>query len=277
MPINEINEITNPLRTKMKPIKEKQDIIIPDIIDQNISKRNGMIYCLTGSGGSGKTSLMLNLFKNKNYYRSRFNNIYYFCPVSSFLSVDKHPFEGHDKLYHELTVATLEGIYQELISMRESYEEYLEKKKKKKKDGKKVEVELIDDTDNESESDEETEIQYNCIIIDDFADSLKDKSILIQLNKMLIKARHLCTSFIFTLQSFYYFPKILRKQLTYVTIFKPKNTEEWYSITKELFNMNKVDALKIYNYVFNEPYAHIDIDLVSNIYYKNFNKLELKY
>ena len=275
MPIIEINEITNPLRTKIKPIKEKQEIIIPNIIDQNISQRNGMIYCLTGSGGSGKTSLMLNLFKNKNYYRSRFNNIYYFCPLSSFLSVEKHPFDGHDKLYHELTIGALETIYQELIAMRESYEEYLEKKKKKKKGGNKKQ-QLESDTDDEEESDEETEIQYNCIVIDDYADVLKDKSIMMQLNKMLIKARHLCTSFIFTLQSFYYFPKILRKQLSYVTIFKPKNIEEWYSITKELFNMNKDDALKIYNYVFNEAYAHIDIDLVSNIYYKNFNKLELK-
>jgi len=281
MPIVGIYEIQNPLYTKTNPIKEKQDIIIPDIIDQNISSRNGMIYCLTGSGGSGKTSLMLNLFKNKNFYRSRFNNIYYFCPISSFLSVDKHPFEGHDKLYHELTVGTLEAIYQELIAMREEYEQYLEKKKMKRKTkgkGKnKITTVGIEDVEPESDNDEETEIQYNCIIIDDYADILKDKSMLVQLNKMLIKARHLCTSFIFTLQSFYYFPKILRKQLTYVTIFKPKNTEEFYSITKELFNMNQNDALKIYNFVFNEPYAHIDIDLVNNIYYKNFNKLQLQY
>jgi len=277
MPISQIQEIQNPLRTKTNPIKEKQDIIIPDIIDKNISSRNGMIYCLTGSGGSGKTSLMLNLFKNKNYYRSRFNNIYYFCPISSFLSVEKHPFEGHDKLYHELTIGSLEAIYQELICMREAYEEYLEKKKKKRIEKGKKQVVGIEDVDYESDSDEETEIQYNCIVIDDYADILKDKPILIQLNKMLIKARHLCTSFIFTLQSFYYFPKILRKQLTYVTIFKPKNREEFYSITKELFNMNQNDALRIYNFVFSEPYAHIDIDLVNNIYYKNFNKLQLTY
>ena len=161
--------------------------------------------------------------------------------------------------------------------MREAYEEYLERKKKKRIEKGKTKVVGIEDVEYESDSDEETEIQYNCIVIDDYADILKDKPILIQLNKMLIKARHLCTSFIFTLQSFYYFPKILRKQLTYVTIFKPKNTEEFYSITKELFNMTQNDALRIYNFVFHEPYAHIDIDLVNNIYYKNFNKLQLTY
>jgi len=93
---------------------------------------------------------------------------------------------------------------------------------------------------------------------------------------MIIKARHICCSFIITLQSYYYLEKLLRKQLTYITIFKSKNIEEWNSIAKELLNLNKDDALKLYNYVYNEPYTHIDIDLVSNKYYKNFNLLEIE-
>jgi uncharacterized protein involved in tolerance to divalent cations len=107
------------------------------------------------------------------------------------------------------------------------------------------------------------------------AATLKDKSISNELNKMIIKARHLCCSFIITLQSYFYCEKIIRKQLTYVTIFKPKNIEEWNSIAKELFNMNKDNALVLYNYVFDAPYNHIDIDLVENKYYKNFNLLNL--
>jgi uncharacterized protein involved in tolerance to divalent cations len=108
------------------------------------------------------------------------------------------------------------------------------------------------------------------------ASTLKENDISMMLNKMIIKARHLCCSFIFTLQSYYYFPKMLRKQITYITIFKSKNVEEWNSIARELLNMNKEDALTVYNYVFDAPYNHIDIDLVSNIYYKNYNLLEIK-
>ena len=92
----------------------------------------------------------------------------------------------------------------------------------------------------------------------------------------IIKARHLRCSFIFTLQSYYYFPKTLRKQITYITIFKPKNVAEFDSIDRELLSLNKEDALTVYNYVFDAPYNHIDIDLVSNIYYKNYNLLEIK-
>ena len=93
---------------------------------------------------------------------------------------------------------------------------------------------------------------------------------------MIIKARHINCCFFFTLQSYYYFPKILRKQITYITLFKSKNIEEFYSIAKELLNMKQDDALKLYNYVYDAPYTHLDVDTVSNIYYKNFNKLILE-
>ena len=280
MPLN-ITEIENPNKFKMKPIKEKQDIYIPDIKDENISRRNGMIYCLTGSGGSGKSSLLLNMFRDKNYYRSKFHNIWLFTPLSSFLSVENHPFKDHDKVFHDLTVPHLESLYNQMVAMRESHEDYLEKAKltpsgKKHKGGKKKVDDYGDENVSDDEDDENKEIQYNCIIIDDFADALKDNDIMKQLNKMLIKARHICCSFIFTLQTYYYFPKVLRKQITYLTMFKSKNIEEFNSIAKELFNLNKEDALQLYNYVFDESYTHLDIDLVNNIYYKNFNKLILK-
>ena len=40
MTILKINEIDNPNKEKIKPIKEKQDIFIPNIIDKNIPRRN---------------------------------------------------------------------------------------------------------------------------------------------------------------------------------------------------------------------------------------------
>ncbi len=111
MGIQEIILITNDqLPKKIAPVKEVMNIKIPDIID-GVPNRNGFIWVLTGSGGSGKTSLLLNFFKRKELYRSKFSNIWYICPMSSFLSVQKHPFDGHDKVYHELTVDLLESIY----------------------------------------------------------------------------------------------------------------------------------------------------------------------
>ena len=242
MTIKEIIEYENHPFPKIEPVKERMDINIPFIKAENIPRRNGSIYVLTGSGGSGKTSLLLNMIKSKQLYRKKFHNIYYICPSVSFLSVDNHPFKDHENVYHELNYSILEDIYNELIEMKE--------KEKKPK--------------------------YSLIIIDDMADSMKDTSILKKLSRMIIKARHINCCFFFTLQSYYYFPKILRKQITYITIFKPKNIEEFYSLSKELFNLNQDDALKLYDYVFDAPYTHLDVDTVSNTYYKNFNKLSFE-
>jgi hypothetical protein len=46
-------------------------------------------------------------------------------------------------------------------------------------------------------------------------------------------------------------------------------------ITKELLKMPEVDAKKLYDYVFDAPYQHMDIDLFEDKFYKNGNILEL--
>jgi hypothetical protein len=270
MTIKEIIEINNPTETRFKVMKEKQDLFVPDISNINISRRNGMVYVLAGSGGSGKTNLLLNLFKSKDCYRNKFHNLYYFCPDSSMASLENHPFLNHDKVFHELDVPTLESIYQELVSYK--VDTTLEKKKKDRKKKKYDE----DDNDFESESDEEKEIQYSAIIIDDMADNLKTKDIQKQLNKMIIKSRHIQCAFIFTLQSYLYMPRMLRKQITYTSIFRTKNVEEFNSIAKELLHLNKDDALTLFNFVFDKPYTHLDLDTTTSVMYKNFNMLELK-
>lgn len=244
MTILEITEVTNDDIKKMKPIKEKMDIYIPDIPD-GISRRNGMIYLLVGSGGSGKTSLLLNQFRKGGAYRKKFHHLYYFCPNASFSSVLDHPFEKHDKVYHELTMDNLIELREELMERKEETEE---------DDGQ----------------------EYSCCIIDDFANDLKDKGIQKILNSMLIKARHLNCAFIFTLQSYLYMPKILRKQITYATIFKPRNSEEWETIREEILQMKKEDAKKLFDYVFDEPYQHLDVDAFENKLYKNFNSLNIR-
>jgi hypothetical protein len=71
------------------------------------------------------------------------------------------------------------------------------------------------------------------------------------------------------------FPLVLRKLITNITLFKPKNNIETENIRSELLNMNKDDALTLYNYVYDEPYTHLDLDTVDNKIFKNFNLLEL--
>ena len=239
-----ISEIKNDLPT-IKPVKEIMSIYI-DGINPNIPNRNGFIYALIGSPGSGKSSLLLSLFRSKNYYKNKFNHIYLITPESSFLSVKDHPFENHNKVYHELTSEVLENIYNELVEI--------------KKD-------CIDNN---------YEIEHACVIIDDHASELKDKELIKSLKQLLIKSRHIGCSFIFTLQAYNLFPLVLRKLLTNVSLFKPKNKIELDSVRKELINLNEQDTQDLMNYVFSEEYSHLDIDTNTNILRKNFNKLIIK-
>lgn len=241
MPL-EIHEVANDKMPMTKPIKETMDIYVPDIVE-GIARRNGGIILYIGSGGSGKTSHLLT--QMKTVYKKKFHHIWYFCPSSSFLSVEKHPFEKHDKVHHELTTEALDDIREELTKIKEEREE--------------------DDMP-----------EYSLVIIDDFANNLKDKHLLAKLNSMLIKARHLNCCFLFTVQSYLYYPKILRKQLTWVSIFSGvRNKEEWSTITKELLKMSEQDAKQLYDYVFDKPYQHLDIDCFEEKIYKNGNHLEI--
>jgi hypothetical protein len=68
-------------------------------------------------------------------------------------------------------------------------------------------------------------------------------------------------------------PKILRKQLSYITIFKPQNIEEWESLMQELLRLKKDKMQILYDYVFDEKYNHLDLNKKKEKVYKNFNEL----
>jgi hypothetical protein len=240
MKITEIENKTNPT---LEPIKEVMDIYIPLIENKNIPHENGFVWLLVGAGGSGKTSLGLNMFKSKHYFKEKFHNIFYFINEASYHDIKDNPLQNIETTYHELNLSTLKDFYKQVKSIKQ----------------------------NNTEKKEEQE--YNLVVIDDFASDLKEPDIQTALNKIIPKCRHLNTAFLFVLQSYFYFPKILRKQLTYITIFKPQNIEEWESLSKELLGLKKDDKQLLYDYVFDKVYNHLDINKKKEKIYKNFNEL----
>ena len=238
-----INELTNDL-PEIAPVKERMDIFVPDV-DHSIPHRRGFVYGMIGSGGSGKSSLLLSMFKSRSYYRSKFDNIWLFVPQSSYMSVVKHPFKDHSSVMHELTIDYLNDIYETLNNIKEDC----------------------------IENDEP--LETSLIIIDDMANVFKDNELVQVLNKMIIKSRHLSVCWIFTLQSYNLMNLTIRKQFTNLSIFKPKNNKEWEVLVSELINMNKDNAMKLYDYVFDKNYQHLDIDSVEGKLAKNFHELQI--
>ena len=239
-----IKEVQNDL-PNIKPVKEIMNVYISGI-DQNLPNRNGFIYALIGAPGTGKSSLLLSLFRDKNYYKKKFNNLYLITPESSFTSVVNHPFKNHTKVFHDLTYDILENIYEELVDLKQECIE----------DGFPMEI--------------------SCLVIDDYASDLKNKELISMLKKILTKSRHIGCAVIFTLQAYNMFPLVLRKMLTNVTLFKPKNKIELESVRKELLNFNEEKTTELMNYVFDSEYNHLDIDTANDTKRKNFKLLEIQ-
>ncbi len=243
MTITNISEIKNEEFPTVKPVRENMNIFI-DGVPEGIARRNGAIYLICGPPGSGKSSYMLSLFRDRKLYRNRFHHIYYFVPMSSHLSVKNSPFRLHDKVMHELTADAIYSITRELEELKE-------------------------------EREEGEDYELSCLVIDDFASELKNKDIEKALTNLLIRTRHLNTVVIITSQNFNMIPLKLRKMVTYASIWKPRTKKEWESISEELLKYEKDDAQKIYEYVFSEPYAHLDIDSFEDKFYKNNNPLNI--
>ena len=81
--------------------------------------------------------------------------------------------------------------------------------------------------------------------------------------------------FIFTLQAYNMFP-VLRKLITNISLFKPKNNVETENIRSELLNMNKEDFNELYNYIFDEPFNHLDFDTTTMTIRKNYQLLSIE-
>jgi len=114
---------------------------------------------LIGKPGSGKTSLMVSLLngKGKNrVYRKVFNHILVVMPSTSIASMKKNIFEKlpNENMYDELTMDSIEDIYDKLLQSSEENENTL-------------------------------------LILDDIGASLKDKEIQKILKKIIYNRRHL--------------------------------------------------------------------------------------
>jgi hypothetical protein len=265
MSITHIEEIPNEKNGKVKILKEKMDRYVPNIEERNpnIPRENGMIWLVVGAGGSGKTNMLLSLFRKGGVYRGIFDDLFYFVSDVSFRSLEAHPFQNHEDIYHELSFANLNNMYSRLLGSKQQFDEDTEKWEKK---------DMFEDDDPDKPT-EEPEMKYHLCIIDDFADQLKEKSVEQFLKTFCIKNRHLCCGLILVSQEYSLIPKKIRKMMTHISIYEPRNMEDWELLRKENLAMNKEDAMKIYNHAFDKTFNHFDFDKKGKKLYKNFNEL----
>ena len=82
-------------------------------------------------------------------------------------------------------------------------------------------------------------------------------------------------SIILTTQGIMKIPKALRININYIILFRPLNMKETLSFYDEFISYSKKEFFEILDYVYINKYDFLYINLLTNTYYKNFNRLKI--
>jgi Cdc6-like AAA superfamily ATPase len=197
---------------------------------------HAMLIC--GAPGSGKTSMMVSLLQSKQAYKKAFDQVFVVMPPSSARSLKNNIFEKHNRMYDDLTSDTLEQI--------------LEQTRKSTKENK-----------------------NSLVVIDDFGAALKDGEIQRQLKELIWNRRHLRTSVWIMLQSYISAPLQLRKAVSHLVTYKPRNKLEFLKIFEELIQLPKETAEDLMRYVYDKKYAFLFADCSTGEVFKNFDLIRI--
>ena len=223
---------------KITPPKLLCDIPLGDVRAPLPNKHAAFAIC--GSAGSGKSSWAISLLTNKLAYKKVFENVFFIIPPHSRASVANKIFERHDqeKIYDELTPEILQEI--------------------------KTKVE------------HESEEGFNSLlVIDDCTVYLKNKSNEVLLKDLIYNRRHRKLTIWLLAQSYTQLPLAIRKCMSHLVLFKPRNKKEYESIFEELIFLPKEKGDELIKYVFKGQHDFLFSDLERNELYRNFNKLTL--
>jgi hypothetical protein len=178
---------------------------------------------IAGAPGSEKTSMMVSLLQEKQDYRKCFNHVFVVMPQSSARSLKKNIFEDHDKMYDDLDYDTLDSILEHTRKSTKEKENFL-------------------------------------VIIDDFGVALRDKEIRRQLKKLLWNRRHLRTSIWIILQSYISVPLQVRKAVSHLIAYKPRNKVKFHKIFEELAQLPRETADALSRFIFDAKYNYMLLD-----------------
>ena len=187
-----------------------------------------------GKPESGKTSLVVSLFKSKEMLHRIYHNIYLFQPSHSRASMKDDIFDSISNKYDELTYENLENVINQIKDEDPKY--------------------------------------CNCVIFDDQGAYLKDKSTKKLLKELIYNRRHLRTSIFFLCQTFLSVEKDIRKLFSHLFVFRVSK-KELELIFDELVEQSKEMVLPISKLVYDQPYNFLFMNTDSGRLFKNFDEI----
>jgi len=236
----------------LKPSKLTQQLMKVDnqvkLNDSPIGKDNYVVYLFIGAKGSGKTTLMINLLKNKEAFKGYFDNIFIVSPTA-----------GKDK--------KLDNLIDELNEDGKYYKECNDESIQ----------EIIDrlrEYNDNFDYEEEKRQPYNLVILDDCAHALAKSNQKSPMNELITTCRHLRTSVWIMSQQFHKINPLIRANADIISLFKTNNRKEYKAIEEDL-NVDPDILKQLYDFATtgNNSFLHITFMGGKPKYYKKFDQI----
>jgi hypothetical protein len=191
---------------------------------------------MIGRPASGKTSLLYSFFKSPKIYRKVFHNIYLFQPSHSRASMKDNIFEKipEEQTHEELNYENLNTVMETIKAEDKKYN--------------------------------------NCIIFDDCTASLKNQDVKKLLKELIFNRRHLRTTIIFLVQTWYSIEKDIRKLFSNIFCFRVAK-QELSAIFDEVVESKAKYMNDISKMVFDKPYKYLFINVNSQRLFDGFDEL----
>jgi len=201
---------------------------------QDAFSKTSFNVCM-GSMGAGKTSLIVSLLRN--VFKKCFHSIYVIMPPNSRASLQNDIFSKlpNDQVYDDLNENVLNDIYSKL-------------------------------KDNSSEG------YFSLLIIDDFQDMFKQKSIEKLLQKIILKMRHIRTTTFLLQQNVKSLPRNLRLLVSnYITFDLGKS--QMMDLFEESIQLDKNKFQEVMDLGFKQKHDWLLINLRNKNMYAKFDKI----
>lgn len=191
---------------------------------------------MIGRPASGKTSLLYSFFKSPKIFRKVFHNIYLFQPSHSRASMKDNIFEKipQEQCYEELNYENLNQVMTTIKSEDKKYN--------------------------------------NCIVIDDMTAYLKNQDVKQLLKELIFNRRHLRTTVIFLVQTWFSIEKDIRKLFSNIFCFRVSK-QELTNIMDEVVESKAKYMNDIAKIVFDEPYKYLFINVNTQRLFDGWDEL----
>ena len=191
---------------------------------------------MIGRPASGKTSLLYSFFKSPKIFRKVFHNIYLFQPSHSRASMKDNIFEKipQEQCYEELNY---DNLHQVMTTIKGEDKKY-----------------------------------NNCIVIDDMTAYLKNQDVKQLLKELIFNRRHLRTTVIFLVQTWFSIEKDIRKLFSNIFCFRVSK-QELTNIMDEVVESKAKYMNDIAKIVFDEPYKYLFINVNTQRLFDGWDEL----